>query len=85
LHGALLDAELLADVYINLTRGQEALLIDAGGDEGKKGLEDSVDLTAFVLPIIQANAQEHAAHEEQLTQLDKASAGNTIWRQAASA
>jgi DNA polymerase-3 subunit epsilon len=85
LHGALLDAELLADVYINLTRGQEALLIDAGGDEGKKGLEDSVDLTAFVLPIIQANAQEHAAHEEQLTQLDKASAGNTIWRQVASA
>jgi DNA polymerase-3 subunit epsilon len=85
LHGALLDAELLADVYINLTRGQEALLIDAGGDEGKKGSEDSVDLTAFVLPIIQANAQEHAAHEEQLTQLDKASAGNTIWRQVASA
>ena len=85
LHGALLDAELLADVYINLTRGQEALLIDAGGDEGKKGLEDSVDLTAFVLPIIQANAQEHAAHEEQLTQLDKASAGNTIWRQVVSA
>jgi DNA polymerase-3 subunit epsilon len=85
LHGALLDAELLADVYINLTRGQEALLIDAGGDEGKKGSEDSVDLTAFVLPIIQANAQEHAAHEEQLTQLDKASAGNTIWRQVVSA
>ena len=85
LHGALLDAELLADVYINLTRGQEALLIDAGGDEGKKGSEKPVDLTGFVLPIIQANAQEHAAHEEQLTQLDKASAGNTIWRQVASA
>ena len=85
LHGALLDAELLADVYINLTRGQEALLIDAGGDEGKKGSEEPVDLTGFVLPIIQANAQEHAAHEEQLTQLDKASAGNTIWRQVASA
>ena len=84
LHGALLDAELLADVYINLTRGQEALLIDAGGDEGKKGSEEPVDLTGFVLPIIQANAQEHAAHEEQLTQLDKASAGNTIWRQVAS-
>ena len=85
LHGALLDAELLADVYINLTRGQEALLIDAGGDEGKQGSEESVDLTDFVLPIIQANAQEHAAHEEQLSQLDKASGGNTIWRQIASA
>ena len=85
LHGALLDAELLADVYINLTRGQEALLIDAGGDEGKAGSEDAVDLSGFVLPVIQANAQEHAAHEDQLAQLDKASGGKTIWRQAAPA
>ena len=85
LHGALLDAELLADVYINLTRGQEALLIDAGGDEGKAGSEDAVDLSGFVLPVIQANAQEHAAHEDQLAQLDKASGGKTIWRQTQSA
>ncbi len=85
LHGALLDAELLADVYINLTRGQEALIIDAGGDEGKAGSEDAVDLSGFVLPVIQANAQEHAAHEDQLAQLDKASGGKTIWRQAAPA
>jgi DNA polymerase-3 subunit epsilon len=80
LHGALLDAELLADVYINLTRGQEALLIDAGPDEGKAGSEEAVDLSAFVLPVIQANTQEHAAHEDQLAQLDKASDGKTIWR-----
>ena len=85
LHGALLDAELLADVYINLTRGQEALLIDAGGDEGKAGSEDAVDLSGFVLPVIQANVQEHAAHEDQLAQLDKASGGKTIWRQTQSA
>jgi len=85
LHGALLDAELLADVYINLTRGQEALLIDAGGDEGKAGSQDTVDLSGFVLPVIQANAQEHAAHEDQLDQLDKASGGKTIWRQTQSA
>jgi len=85
LHGALLDAELLADVYINLTRGQEALIIDAGGDEGNAGSEDAVDLSGFVLPVIQANAQEHAAHEDQLAQLDKASGGKTIWRQAAPA
>ena len=84
LHGALLDAELLADVYINLTRGQEALLIDAGGDESQKGSEESVDLTGFVLPVIQANTQEHAAHEDQLAQLDQASGGKTIWRQVAS-
>ena len=81
LHGALLDAELLADVYINLTRGQEALLIDAGGGDGKAGSEEAVDLSGFVLPVIQANAQEHAAHEDQLAQLDKVSGGKTIWRQ----
>jgi DNA polymerase-3 subunit epsilon len=81
LHGALLDAELLADVYINLTRGQEALLIEAGADEGQVGSEEAVDLSGFVLPVIQANAQEQAAHEEQLAQLDKASGGKTLWRQ----
>jgi DNA polymerase-3 subunit epsilon len=85
LHGALLDAELLADVYINLTRGQEALLIDAGGDEGKAGSEDAVDLSGFILPVIQANVQEHAAHQDQLAQLDKASGGKTIWRLTQSA
>jgi len=81
LHGALLDAELLADVYINLTRGQEALLIDAGSDEGNSGAVESVDLSQFALPVIQANVQEQAAHQEQLVQLDKASGGKTLWRQ----
>ena len=81
LHGALLDAELLADVYINLTRGQEALLIDAGSEEGNSGAVESVDLSQFALPVIQANVQEQAAHQEQLVQLDKASGGKTLWRQ----
>ncbi len=85
LHGALLDAELLADVYINLTRGQEALLIEAGTEEGQAGSEESIDLSAFVLPVLKANAQELAAHDEQMTQLDKASGGKTLWRQAAAA
>ncbi|MSP36010.1 MAG: DNA polymerase III subunit epsilon [Limnohabitans sp.] len=85
LHGALLDAELLADVYINLTRGQEALLIDAGGEDNKAGSEEAVDLSGFVMPVIQANAQENAAHEDQLAQLDKVSGGKTIWRQVAQA
>ena len=85
LHGALLDAELLADVYINLTRGQEALLIDAGTEEGQAGSEEAVDLSAFVLPVLKANAQELAAHDEQMAQLDKASGGKTLWRQAAAA
>ena len=61
LHGALLDAELLADVYINLTRGQEALLmVDEPGDSpGSSGIAmTSVDLRQFKLPVLRANADE---------------------------
>ena len=82
LHGALLDAELLADVYINMTRGQEALLIDAGdAPSDSKTVSVQVDLSQFTLPIILANAQELAVHEDVLTQLDKSSGGQTVWRQ----
>jgi DNA polymerase III subunit epsilon len=80
LHGALLDAELLADVYINLTRGQDALLIDMGAGDAIGGIVTRVDLTAFTLPVLLANDQEAAAHEEVLKQLDKASGGKTLWR-----
>jgi DNA polymerase-3 subunit epsilon len=86
LHGALLDAELLADVYINMTRGQEALLIDAGDAQtDATGLTVQADLTGFVLPVITANVQELAAHEEVLAQMDKSSGGKTIWRLQAQA
>jgi DNA polymerase-3 subunit epsilon len=80
LHGALLDAELLADVYINLTRGQEALLIDAQPADAISGIQTRVDLRAFTLPVLLASDQESAAHEEVLAQLDKASGGKTLWR-----
>lgn len=80
LHGALLDAELLADVYINLTRGQDALLIDAGSSEDTGHAAARIDLSGFDLPVLAANAQELAAHEEVLTQLDKSSGGKTVWR-----
>jgi DNA polymerase III subunit epsilon len=86
LHGALLDAELLADVYINMTRGQEALLIDVGDVQtDSSGVSVQVDLTGFVLPVLSANEQELSAHEEVLTQMDKSSGGKTIWRQLAAA
>ena len=79
LHGALLDAELLADVYINMTRGQDALLMDASpSDSASSGpVVASVDLQGFVLSVLQANPQELAAHDEVLTQLDKSSNGKT--------
>jgi DNA polymerase-3 subunit epsilon len=83
LHGALLDAELLADVYINLTRGQDALLMDAHPEE-QNGLKvERIDLRSFVLPVITANAQELAGHEDVLAQLDKSSSGKTLWRNVA--
>jgi DNA polymerase III subunit epsilon len=82
LHGALLDAELLADVYINLTRGQDALLID--GNAGQHGADAValIDLSTFKLDVLLANEQETAAHEDVLNQIDKASKGKTVWRAA---
>ena len=83
LHGALLDAELLADVYINMTRGQEALLIDAGdAPTHTQSVKVQLDLSTFVLPVLTANAQELVAHDEVLAQLDKSSGGKTVWRQS---
>jgi len=83
LHGALLDAELLADVYINLTRGQDALLIDIGGSDTEGSDAVRIDLSVFELPVLAANEQEAAAHEDMLKQLDKASGGKTVWRAVA--
>jgi len=80
LHGALLDAELLADVYINMTRGQEALLIDADTRTVDAGGAPAVDLRQFDLPVLLPNAGEMQAHADMLRELDKASAGKTIWQ-----
>lgn len=86
LHGALLDAELLADVYIHMTRGQEALLIDAGDTPADtQSVKVQVDLSTYVLSVLPANAQELAAHDEVLNQLDKSSGGKTVWRLAQAA
>ena len=79
-HGAKLDAQLLADVYINLTRGQDALLIDVATDEPKQGAVVVVDLRTFELPVLVAAEHELAAHEEVLVQLDKSSNGRTLFR-----
>ena len=81
LHGALLDAELLADVYINLTRGQEALLMsEEGGSQGEDMHAACIDLSHIALQVLRANSAENEAHEAVLAQLDKASGGKTIWR-----
>ena len=80
LHGALLDAELLADVYINLTRGQDALMIDMGTEDNLATQIVAVELSGFGLPVLSANEQELTSHEEILNQIDKSSGSKTIWR-----
>jgi len=83
LHGALLDAELLADVYINMTRGQNTLVIDAAPSEDDQEVGQElpvVDLRQFVLTVPKANDAELQAHLSTLADLDKASKGKTVWR-----
>lgn len=80
LHGALLDAGLLADVYINMTRGQNSLVIDAVEDAASNASLAAIDFGAFDLRVIAANDDEAAAHENLLAELDKASGGKTLWR-----
>lgn len=84
LHGALMDAELLAEVYINMTRGQDALLMDTDPEEGlahDRGVEAAaVDLSQFDLPVIAPSEEEAQAFEAALADLDKASGGKVVWK-----
>ncbi len=80
LHGALLDAGLLAEVYLRMTRGQGTLVIDAGSEAGGLRLDEATDLRRFELPVLRASADERSAHEAVLADLDKASGGKTLWR-----
>ncbi|GAB1395170.1 DNA polymerase III subunit epsilon [Rhodocyclaceae bacterium] len=78
LHGALLDAELLSDVYLAMTRGQDSLMMDldmASFDPGwAKGERPSIR-------VLTATAEELADHERVLGEIDKESKGKTLWRQ----
>ena len=75
LHGALLDAELLADVYVAMTRGQESLSIDDGGPVSS----EVARAVKRDLLIITASLEELQAHAQQLQEIDKASGGNCLW------
>lgn len=80
LHGALLDAELLADVYLGMTRGQDSLAIEMHGSDASVAALTRVDLGLLNLAVVRADEAELAAHERVLGELDKASSGKTIWR-----
>lgn len=79
LHGALLDAELLADVYLAMTRGQESLLMSevVGGEQTVSAIE--LPVRSQPLLIQNADESELAAHLEYLKGLDKAAGGSSLW------
>lgn len=80
LHGALLDTELLAEVYLGMTRGQDSLL----GEERSE--EDGVQFTAageairLNVRVLPASEEELALHSAQLADIEKASKGSCIWK-----
>ena len=86
LHGALLDAEILADVYLTMTGGQTALLLSdsaANGEEGDSSghVVERLPLNRKPLPVIAATSEEIAAHELQLDVIAKQSEGGALWRE----
>ncbi len=83
LHGALLDAGLLAEVYVRMTRGQDSLVIEARESAGAELGSAVVDLAAMAIAAVAVSAAEQAAHDAVLAGLDKASGGRTLWRRLA--
>ncbi len=82
-HGALLDAGLLAEVYIRLTRGQESLVIHDQGESRDGGpISQAQDLLVYDLPVVAPSDDEIKAHEAVLLDLDKACGGRSLWRSA---
>jgi DNA polymerase-3 subunit epsilon len=86
LHGALLDAEILADVYLMMTGGQTALLLsdsdNAAGDSQSQSHETIRRLTKpLATPIIYATETEGQLHQRKLEIIKKASGGFCLWLQ----
>jgi len=84
LHGALLDAEILADVYLAMTGGQTALQLSESGTDaiGQARADEIVRLPdkRAALPVVEASEDELAAHEAQLDAIAQASGGRVLWR-----
>src|SRR5215813_9030856 len=78
MHGALLDAQLLAEVYLAMTRGQESLVMEIDVVSTPVALESGAVLLELV--VLAATTEELAAHALQLAAIDKASKGACLWR-----
>ena len=88
LHGALLDAEILADVYLLMTGGQTALQLSDNGGDGSDGLDHGEQIRRLSaqrkpLPVLRASAQELAEHEAQLDAIASSNGGKVLWRDLA--
>ncbi|QEY15047.1 DNA polymerase III subunit epsilon [Cellvibrio sp. KY-GH-1] len=84
LHGALLDAEILADVYLLMTGGQTALSLGGNQSKNDDGGDQAEEIRRVAperkpLPIVMADADELAAHEQKLAAIAKASGNNCVW------
>lgn len=82
LHGALLDAEILAEVYVAMTRGQESLIMELSAEPmPEAGAEAALTDTGprKAQRILRANADELAGHEQQLAMIQKESKGKCLW------
>ena len=82
-HGALLDARILAEVYLAMTGGQVTFALSADTDRSSAGVTAASavrPLAARKILVIPADDEELAAHEHVLAILDKISRGNTVWR-----
>jgi DNA polymerase-3 subunit epsilon len=80
LHGALLDAGLLADVYLAMTRGQDTLVMDLGGGQGSED-EQPIDTTGLI--VLSATEEEVAAHSAILDGMRKQTGSEPVWRRVA--
>jgi DNA polymerase-3 subunit epsilon len=83
LHGALLDARILADVYLAMTGGQNSLALDEAvraGTEVAVAGPGKVQVGVVAQRVIQASLDEQAAHDEFMKLVRKASGGKAVWQ-----
>jgi len=78
LHGALLDARLLGEVYLAMTRGQDSLIMEVE-NAAPTAADGEGPLAGLPLVVLAATAEELAAHRERLAEIDRASKGKCLW------
>ncbi len=84
LHGALLDAEILADVYLLMTGGQTDLLLGGKGEDAQSpaGAIRRLSANRSALRVVRAVAEEQLAHQTRLQAISEASGRPCLWQQA---